>query len=203
VSTAPEDQVNPSIVFDGVDYIVVWEDYRELPSDIYGAIIDTSGVVIDSFLAIAQPGPQRNPKLSRGPGTKTLLTYCGWAEYINAHPANALRIWGKFHPELGITEHDEEITKNYTLNVCPNPFTTLTTISFSTEQSVKSIEMKIYDVSGRLVRDLYCAVPHAPCAMQISWDGTDQADRKLPSGVYFIQLTAGAESVVEKVLLVR
>jgi enterochelin esterase-like enzyme len=101
--------------------------------------------------------------------------------------------------EAGYATTDER----YTLTISPNPFSTLTTISLSIEQSAKSIEMKIYDASGRLVRDLYCALPHAPCAMQISWDGTDQADRQLPSGVYFVKLKSDDYEETEKVLLVR
>jgi hypothetical protein len=206
VSTAPNDQINPSVVFDGVDYIVVWEDYRQLPSDIYGAIIDTSGAVIDSFLAIAQPGPQSNPKLSHGPGTKTLLAYCGWTEYINTHPANALRIWGKFHPELGVTEHIEETKATSSLSFSPNPFTNQAQIRYSildTRYSIQNSALAIYDVSGRLVKSFNLESSIQSQESAISWYGDDDAGRKLPSGVYFIQLSTGAESVVEKVLLVR
>ncbi|UCG31072.1 MAG: T9SS type A sorting domain-containing protein [candidate division WOR-3 bacterium] len=205
VSAAIDDQINPSVVFDGNDFIVVWEDYRDIHSDIHGAIIDTSGAVVDSFIAIAQPGPQHYPKLSHGPGTKTILTYSGWTDHINAHPANAMRVWAKFHPELGI-EHHEGYTvadTRYNLSVSPNPFSKLTTVSFSIEQITERIELKIYDVAGRLVRDLYCAMPHASCAMHISWGGTDQYNRQLPSGVYFVQLKSGDNTATEKILLVR
>jgi len=206
ISTAVKDQINPSVVFDGVDYIVVWEDHRDLPSDIYGAIIDTSGAVIDSFLAIAQPGPQSNPKLSHGPGTKTLLTYCGWTESINGRPVNAMRIWGNFHPEIGITEHEEEIATKCALDVHPNPFTKLTQIRYSildTRYSIQNSALAIYDVSGRLVKlfNLESSIENQESA--VFWDGSDRTDRELPCGVYFIQLSTGAESVVEKVLLVR
>lgn len=206
ISTAPNDQICPSVVFDGTDYIVVWEDRRELPSDIYGATIDTGGAVIDSFVAIAQPGPQSNPKLSHGPGAKTLLTYCGYTEYINTHPANALRIWGKFHPEVGVTEHDDEITTNCALNVLPNPFSKLTHIRYSildTRCSIQNSALAIYDVSGRLVKsfNLESSIQNQESA--VFWDGTDQAERYLPSGVYFIRLDTGVETAVEKVLLVR
>ena len=208
ISTAVNDQVNPSVIFDGIDYIVVWEDHRELPSNIYGAIVDTSGAVIDSFIAIVQPGPQRNPKLSHGPGTKTLLAYCGWAESINGRPANALRIWGKLHPEIGITEQEDEITRHCALNVYPNPFSKLTQIRYSIPYGVDSrqkteVSIKIYDATGRLVRSLNQASSIQNQVSAISWIGDDNAGRKLPGGVYFIQLDTRAETIVEKVLLVR
>ncbi len=48
VSTAPGDQCLPHVAFDGTDYLVVWEDFRSLTTwDIYGARVDTAGVVLD------------------------------------------------------------------------------------------------------------------------------------------------------------
>jgi enterochelin esterase-like enzyme len=107
--------------------------------------------------------------------------------------------------QIGINEdagymiHDTR----YNLTIVPNPFAKLTKVSFSIEPSAKRTEVRIYDVVGRLVRDLYCAMPHAPCAMQISWDGTDQANRQLGSGVYFVKFVSGDYEETEKVLLVR
>jgi hypothetical protein len=89
------------------------------------------------------------------------------------------------------------------LRISPNPFQKLTTVSFCIEQSAKSIGLKIYDVSGRLVKDLTCAMPHAPCTMQISWDGTDHTNRGLPGGVYFLRLEAGDYTEIEKIVLLR
>ncbi|MEO0231243.1 MAG: hypothetical protein ABIM29_01745, partial [candidate division WOR-3 bacterium] len=47
ISTAAYAQLFPSVAFDGINYLVVWEDYRSGSSDIYGARVSTSGVVLD------------------------------------------------------------------------------------------------------------------------------------------------------------
>jgi hypothetical protein len=85
----------------------------------------------------------------------------------------------------------------------PNPCTKLTTISFGIEQSAKSIELSIYDTAGRLIKNLSRSMPHAPCAMQISWDGTDEVNRFVGSGVYFLVLHVDDARFSKKVLLIK
>jgi CubicO group peptidase (beta-lactamase class C family) len=109
--------------------------------------------------------------------------------------------------QYGIAEYKTTAPTVIDLQVNPNPFSKLTSVNFSIEQSAESalggIEIDIYDAAGRLVKNLYDAIPHAPCAMQICWDGTDQNGRQLGSGVYFITLHAGEFSGTKKVLIVR
>jgi len=205
ISTAVNDQISPSVTFDGSNYVVVWEDLRAQPSDLYGATVSTSGVVIDSFIVTAQPGPQCNPKAAKGASGQIIVAYCGWADSIGTHPANAMRTWAVLHPSTGITEETQYTTTDAALNmsISPNPFSKLTTVSFSMEQSAERIQLEIYDVSGREVKsvDLESSIQNQGSA--ISWHGDDNAGRELPSGIYFVRLVSGDYSTAEKILLVR
>ena len=63
--------------------------------------------------------------------------------------------------------------------------------------------LKIYDATGRLVKSFNlesCIMDHES---SFSWDGRDDQNRMLGSGVYFIKLTAGDYSESKKVLLFR
>jgi hypothetical protein len=72
----------------------------------------------------------------------------------------------------------------------PNPFNPTTSIKF-TLSNAGDARLMVFDVSGRLVRVLFdgrlTAGFHA-----LTWDGLDDAGRRLGSGTYFYRLTAGA-----------
>jgi hypothetical protein len=89
------------------------------------------------------------------------------------------------------------------ISAAPNPFRDQTNISFSIGHSVKSIAIKIYDASGRLVKSFSPPSALSPLPSALSWDGTDQTGRRVPSGVYFIHCQADAKRQVEKIILTK
>ncbi|GAH91754.1 unnamed protein product, partial [marine sediment metagenome] len=92
------------------------------------------------------------------------------------------------------------------LQVHPNPFSKLINIKFQM-QDVRSkkqdISLKIYDVSGRLIRIFDLASGVLPLASAVSWNGTDDRGQTLPVGVYFIKLNADNQEVIKKAILLR
>ena len=108
---------------------------------------------------------------------------------------------------FGITTGIEEISKfdvkTPMLKVYPNPFSKLINISFGKVYGAKSIDLKIYDTTGRLVKDFSRFTLDASRSTLLSWDGRDDLKRKLPNGVYFVRLVSGDSKQVEKVILVK
>jgi len=105
---------------------------------------------------------------------------------------------------IGVEEHAALDAKTHDmLQIKPNPFRQMTKISCDIEHSAQSIELSIYDVAGRLVRNFDYAMPSAPCTMQISWDGCDDAGKHLPDGVYICRLETDGTSVQKKIVLLR
>jgi hypothetical protein len=99
-------------------------------------------------------------------------------------------------------ENPEEL-KAISLNVSPTLFSKQTTIYFSIGQSAKSIELKIYDATGRLVKSFNPGSSIQNQESALVWNGNDNAGRKLPSGIYFITLQNGDSKFVEKAVLLR
>jgi len=87
----------------------------------------------------------------------------------------------------------------------PNPFRSKVEISYNLpgEGSILlRASIQVYDVSGRQVTTLLEAMV-SPGTGRLSWDGTTAGGNPAPSGIYFIELTAGDSRLVKKMVLTR
>jgi hypothetical protein len=69
-------------------------------------------------------------------------------------------------------------------------------------QGAKGIELKIYDISGRLVKT-FALGPMPSAQSLVAWTGDDNLGRPVAAGVYFVKLTADDQVTVEKAVLLR
>jgi hypothetical protein len=83
----------------------------------------------------------------------------------------------------------------------PNPFNPLTTVEYSLKTR-GPVSLKVYDVTGRLVRTLAEEIQEAG-SHKVTWDGKDSSGRKVASGVYFCRFKAGESSSVNKMVLLK
>ncbi|MFO7914312.1 MAG: alpha amylase C-terminal domain-containing protein [Candidatus Krumholzibacteriales bacterium] len=83
----------------------------------------------------------------------------------------------------------------------PNPFNPSTSISFSLSKPGYTV-LRIYDVSGRLVRTvLERALPAG--AHSARWDGRNQRGEMVTSGVYFCRLESERFTATRRMVLLR
>ncbi|MBC8366870.1 T9SS type A sorting domain-containing protein [bacterium] len=80
--------------------------------------------------------------------------------------------------------------------IYPNPFRESTQINYSAASGA-SVSVRIYDVKGRLVREL------SGHGGTLAWDGRDGSGNRLGNGVYLIQLHSGGEVHGGRTLLLR
>jgi len=83
----------------------------------------------------------------------------------------------------------------------PNPFNPETTIWFSMARDAR-VSIVIYNITGQLVRSLTDGY-HRAGSYQLRWDGRDDKNRLLPSGVYFCQLRSCSSSATRKLVLIK
>jgi len=103
----------------------------------------------------------------------------------------------------GIEEYKSVHQVTTILEIFPNPFSKLTYISFGKVQGAKSIELKIYDATGRMVKNLFRSTPDALRPTLLSWYGDDNSGKKLPQGVYFVRLNIEDYSEKKKVIFIK
>ena len=84
----------------------------------------------------------------------------------------------------------------------PNPFNPRTTIEFSLAAPA-AVSMRIYDVSGSLVRTLLDAAPHERGSHATIWNGRDSDGAAAPAGVYFYRIEAAGWSLTKRMVLVK
>ena len=81
----------------------------------------------------------------------------------------------------------------------PNPFNPTTTLSYELTQP-GVIRLAVYNMMGQLVETLVDG-PRLAGTHAVIWDGTDAAGRMVSSGVYFVRLTANANSEREALVV--
>ncbi|MBN2071208.1 MAG: T9SS type A sorting domain-containing protein [Candidatus Krumholzibacteriota bacterium] len=87
----------------------------------------------------------------------------------------------------------------------PNPFNPSTSIRYSIPAgsgALTRVVLKVYDVSGRLVRTLVDE-EQAPGIINVTWDGLDNNGKRVVSGVYFYSIEAGRFRDSKKMILMR
>ena len=91
------------------------------------------------------------------------------------------------------------------LVVNPNPFSKSTKISFGIGQNVESMELRIFDATGRLVRafPIINLCNSDKSVVSVYWDGKDEKGRKMSDGIYFVRLESGGSSQTQKVILLH
>jgi hypothetical protein len=83
----------------------------------------------------------------------------------------------------------------------PNPFSSATSIRYALPTDSK-VSLKIYDITGRVVRTLVDEEQKAQF-YTINWDGRDNMGVKAASGIYFTRMVSGKFVATQKTVLLK
>jgi hypothetical protein len=84
----------------------------------------------------------------------------------------------------------------------PNPFNPTTQIRFDLARDAH-VQLRIYDVAGRLVRTLVDEKRAAGGEQIVVWNGLDDAGERVSSGVYFYRLETGDYTATRKLVVMK
>lgn len=83
----------------------------------------------------------------------------------------------------------------------PNPFNPQTMIEYSIAQKSK-VQLQIYNLKGQPVKQLVNSI-HDPGCYKIQWDGKDDLNNEVSSGIYFYRLISGKYSNTRKMIMLK
>jgi flagellar hook assembly protein FlgD len=83
----------------------------------------------------------------------------------------------------------------------PNPFNPMTTISYDISVG-EQFTIGIFDITGKLVKTLISGKQSVGQGI-VRWDGQNDYQIILPSGVYFYRLSSADFTVTRKIVLLK
>ncbi len=112
-----------------------------------------------------------------------------------------INLWRAMQAITGIEETGSLTDNQLALSVFPSVNRGNVQIRYNAEIMVKEVGLRIYDISGRLVKDLTSMVNRS--TYSVNWDGSDAKGHAVPAGVYLIELTCGNGQITEKAVILR
>jgi hypothetical protein len=108
---------------------------------------------------------------------------------------------GAFESNYALSVLDTTPVFDLSLSNFPNPFNTTTTINFSLVKP-SYVRLSVYSITGQKVIDLL-EKNLAAGNYQTQWNGRDESGKLVSSGVYFVRLDKGAETLTKRVVFMK
>jgi hypothetical protein len=121
-----------------------------------------------------------------------------WENHVIAPESGSFNF--RASPAVSVTDPRTVTPLSFSVSVAPNPFNSSARISFTLPKA-RSVDLNVYDVTGRLVRGLaggHMGPPLQSGEHSFVFDGSD-----LPSGIYFVRMEAGEFSQTKKMVLLK
>jgi Secretion system C-terminal sorting domain len=200
--SAANTRSSPTIVSDGAaGAIVTWYDYRSgTNSDIYARRVNASGVpqwTADGVALCTAASNQYYPTIVSDGAGGAIVTWQDYrsgtnfdiyAQRVDASGYIPTAVAGPMRgPSLVVS------------GVYPNPFSGTASMDIGLT-APSTVGIDVFDVAGRWVRSMTLSesVSH-----RVEFDGRDDANRLLPSGVYFYRVTANGGTITRKMVIAR
>lgn len=126
-----------------------------------------------------------------------------WARLSDAWELCLIPRFEPYEDWMDTKSLDDEMDEivDFGVSVAPNPGNPFFKVSIAVPVSC-SAELAVYDIAGRLVKDLYSGAVDAGRSVY-RWDGRSADGGRVASGIYILRVNAGGWATVEKLLLAR
>jgi hypothetical protein len=111
----------------------------------------------------------------------------------------------EFPADFNVAREDEStgLPSGFSLHAnYPNPFNPSTSFSFTLPREAE-VTVRVYDVTGRVVKTLISSQMVTPGTHSLSWDATSDSGGRVASGTYFYSLEHQGLRHVRPMVLVK
>lgn len=137
-----------------------------------------------------------NPTITYDPYRNRI--WVAWESQREGYPA----VYVSYTQAVGIEENRNINSILGVLQNMPNPFWKTTQIRYQISNSTK-ISLRIYNISGQLVKTLINKKEAMPGQYTIVWDGKNNLKKEVKSGVYFLRFEAEGVIKTRKLLFIK
>jgi len=121
------------------------------------------------------------------------------------NPTGSMPDMGAYENPLGepqVTSENYELQiSDYNLHNSPNPFNPATTIYFETTNLHEDTRIEIYNLKGQKVKTFLPFPNGSLGTREVVWDGTDQNNNPVSSGIYFYRLNIDGKTKISKKMI--
>ena len=182
-----------------IDAVLITQDFGSISGNIQlsGGNGDVTDVALKSGNYISHPEPNGDYQIDLLEGSYELS--CTLQDYSSGS-IESLEI------QNGQILEEQDFILNYStgigeenipdpgfyLEFFPNPFRVNTTVSFNiSRKDAKNADIEIYNIKGQKIKSFSNLQIDETPNQQVIWDGKDDQNRKISSGIYFVRITAG------------
>jgi len=200
ISSVTSNQTNPVISHNQNNFLVTWEDYRNVGGcDIYTQLLDAFAVPYWNETGEQVCGAIKAQDKPQSVSDSDNNVFVIWQDKRSSGKTDIYNIYAqKF--EIDDTSNSTEVISPSQLRNYPNPFNPETTISFELPNNMLPAKLEVYNIRGRKIT----AYEIQPGQNHVIWNGTSSEGNKVASGVYFYKLKQLGKTIsTQKMLLVK
>jgi len=201
-------QDNPTMIKVGENLLVAWEnDYSDVGADVHVQLVNgESGNTTWSSEGEVMSSAEKRQVLARLVPFDDVYAFAAWSDGRSSGKEEIKGVYAqKIDTTFGTYAGDPSIVPTGHLQLhanFPNPFNPETTISFDMNRNDR-VTLKVFNVRGQLVRTLIDDEYLERGRYQQVWNGTDNSERSVGSGVYFYKLSGADTEQTRKMLLLK
>ena len=172
------------------------EGWNVVPLPVSNIVTDADGVFYIAIREFTNPSAFALDTDNSGDSWKKITTVGTWEPIADGNVMiRALVSWENANEDL------VEVAPVSNLNNYPNPFNSITNISFDVSKA-GTADLKIYNLKGQLVQ-VVSSGNIAKGANNFTWDGNDQNGKSVGIGVYFCRLETAGQTLTKKIIRIK